>query len=215
MKGLICFLTGAAVGAVGTFFYIQKYVIPQIKDDILQENAEKEPEKEQGDIKRFAAPTEDDSVPDPVVSDYASRTSAQAKVLVDYSNYSRDPSTTITTATVNETPKEEIKDATADGGTPYLIDANSFDEFSSYNAHAFVLYSDGVVIDDDTEEILDEDPELVFGKTAMDVINSGKEDIIYIRNDEKKQDYSLERRDYPFDGPSDVYRVADPDDWRD
>lgn len=218
MKGLICFLTGAAVGAVGTFFYIQKYVIPQIKDDILKKEEERQQTIGQVVMDAFFpsnGSTEGKDDENLVVTDHAARvTQSNTKnTFTDYSRYS---------GTVAQ-PSEEQKDASRPPeeekkeniGTPYLIDANSFDEFSSYNAHAFVLYSDGVVIDDDTEEILDEDPELVFGKTAMDVINSGKEDIIYIRNDEKKQDYSLERRDYPFDGPSDVYRVADPDDWRD
>lgn len=208
MKGLFCFLTGAAIGAIGTFLYFQKFVVPEIKADILKE----EEEKAQANIDVPVAHV-DDKEEELVISDYATRTEKTQKVLVDYTNYSRDPEAA--TITVKEEPKEEEADK-ENYGTPYLIDPDSFDEFSpSYTAHAFVMFSDGIVIDDETEEILDEDPELVFGKTAMDELDKGDIDIVYIRNDEKKQDYSLERRDYPFDGPSGNYiPVLDPDDWR-
>lgn len=207
MKGLFCFLTGAAIGAIGTFLYFQKFVVPEIKADILKE----EEEKAQANIDVPVVHV-DDKEEELVISDYTTRTEKTQKVLVDYTNYSRDPETA--TITVKEEPKEEADKENY--GTPYLIDPDSFDEFSpSYTAHAFVIFSDGVVIDDETEEILDEDPELVFGKTAMDELDKGDIDIVYIRNDEKKQDYSLERRDYPFDGPSGNYiPVLNPDDWR-
>ena len=207
MKGLFCFLTGAAIGAIGTFLYFQKFVVPEIKADILKD----EEEKAQVNID-VPVVHADDKEEEPVISDYTTRTEKTQKVLVDYTNYSRDPEAA--TITVKEEPKEEADKENY--GTPYLIDPDSFDEFSpSYTAHAFVIFSDGVVIDDETEEILDEDPELVFGKTAMDELDKGDIDIVYIRNDEKKQDYSLERRDYPFDGPSGNYiPVLNPDDWR-
>lgn len=212
MRGLLYFLTGAAVGAIGTFFYIQKYVIPQVKDDISREIAEKE--QAEPHKAPIVVPKDDhDGDEDEeklVVSDHVNRIAYNAKPAVDYSSYSKDPSTI--TVTTSEALKDDTEDPSYEGGTPYLIDANSFDELT-YTSHRFVLYSDGVVIDDDTEEILDEDPELVFGKTAMDAIK--EEDIIFVRNDEKKQDYSLERRDYPFDGPTEGFSVADPDDWRD
>lgn len=207
MKGLFCFLTGAAIGAIGTFLYFQKFVVPEIKADILKD----EEEKAQANIDVPVIHV-DDKEEELVISDYTTRTEKTQKVLVDYTNYSRDPETA--TITVKEEPKEEADKENY--GTPYLIDPDSFDEFSpSYTAHAFVMFSDGIVIDDETEEILDEDPELVFGKTAMDELDKDDIDIVYIRNDEKKQDYSLERRDYPFDGPSGNYiPVLDPDDWR-
>ena len=207
MKGLFCFLTGAAIGAIGTFLYFQKFVVPEIKADILKDEEEKAQAKIDVPVVHV-----DDKEEELVISDYTTRTEKTQKVLVDYTNYSRDPEAA--TITVKEEPKEEADKENY--GTPYLIDPDSFDEFSpSYTAHAFVIFSDGVVIDDETEEILDEDPELVFGKTAMDELDKGDIDIVYIRNDEKKQDYSLERRDYPFDGPSGNYiPVLDPDDWR-
>lgn len=213
MKGLLYFLTGAAVGAIGTFFYIQKYVIPQVKDDILREKAEEEQAESPKAPIIVPKDNSDEGEEKPMVSDHANRIAYNAKPVVDYSNYSnysKDPSTI--TVTTSEASKDDTEDPPYEGGTPYLIDADSFDELT-YTSHRFVLYSDGVVIDDDTEEILDEDPELVFGKTAMDAIK--EEDIIFVRNDEKRQDYSLERRDYPFDGPTEGFSVADPDDWRD
>lgn len=217
MKGLFCFLTGAAIGAIGTFLYFQKFVVPEIKADILKNEEEKQQAVVNKIINAGINPFDvlkngEKKEEELVISDYATRTEKTQKVLVDYTNYSRDPETA--TITVKEEPKEEADKENY--GTPYLIDPDSFDEFSpSYTAHAFVIFSDGVVIDDETEEILDEDPELVFGKTAMDELDKGDIDIVYIRNDEKKQDYSLERRDYPFDGPSGNYiPVLDPDDWR-
>lgn len=214
MKSALYFLAGIAVGALGTFLYVQKYVIPEIKDNIRKEENELTQAEEQTQVSYTNESVEED----PVVSDYASRTHTQTVKgeFKDYSNYSRDPEHTFMSETSStEASLKENTGSNSDAGTPYLIDAGSFDEYSGYTAHTFVIFSDGVVIDDESEEILDEDPELVFGKTAMDVLTSGKEDIIYIRNDEKRQDYSLERRDYPFDGPEQTFLINDPNDWGD
>ena len=84
--------------------------------------------------------------------------------------------------------------------------------YADYTSNSFIMYSDGVVLDDETEEILDEEPVKVFGKTALDELNKGDTSLIYIRDDTKKKDYALERRDYPFDGPEGL--SPGDDDWR-
>ena len=212
MKGLICFIFGAAVGSIGTLIYVKKKVIPEIEDGLKKQQEEIDQGKEVMSNLTYEVTTDDDSE-ELVISDYTIRSAKVKEEKVDYTNYSKD---TVTTP-APETPKTDILvevDTEKDSTEPYLIDSSSFDEYADYTAHNFVMYSDGIVVDDETEEILDADPILVFGQTAIDTLKNGEESAVYIRDDSKKQDYYLERYDYPFDGPVQIFNTGDPDDWR-
>lgn len=217
MKGLLIFLAGAAAGAIGTLIYVRKKLVPEIKDEmyrLAEEELQMNSPEPTYDASEYVS---EDKEPQPVIKTVKLPTQTYVTA-TDYTNYSKTAVVANKFVEVQE-QKAEVEpepNATQSGGTdPYLIDAGSYDEYSDYNAHTFVMYSDGVVIDDESEEILDADPELVFGKTAIEILKSGKEDIVYVRDDSKKQDYSIERNDFPFDGPTDVYKTFDPNDWGD
>ena len=207
MKGLVCFIAGATFGALGTLIYVKKRVIPEIKDDLR-----KELEEEQQAYEESSADISEGYKPKVVESGTVIIDSSDTKIAgtynthsVEYTNYSKDPVTTVETKI--EEPKEE-----KNVEEPYLITAAEFEMYADYTSNSFVMYSDGVVLDDETEEILDEEPVKVFGKTALDELNKGDTNLIYIRDDTKKKDYALERRDYPFDGPEGL--SPGDDDWR-
>lgn len=211
MKNILIFLSGAVFGTVGSLIYVKKYLIPTLKEDLEREAEERAQaihvvddyiSEEEGEPEKDETSREGQ----PVITERKNYRTGVEAVSVDYSKYSRE----------SEEPPAAVPETTETGGhEPYLIDANSFDEFSDYRAHSFTMYADGIVIDDETEEVLDADPELVFGKTALEELKHAADRIIYIRDDSKKQDYSLERSDYPFDGPTEPYHSGDPDDWRD
>ena len=203
MKGAMIFICGFLTGSLATLFYVKKRVIPALKEEL-----EKEYERDAaGDILEASAAADSYTDEEQILTDTGAPTSGKVSVKtapngvqtvkVDYTMYSKDervdvPDPGKVPQVVVEQPAEEL---------PYVIDANSYDEYSDYTAHCFVIYSDGVVIDDDTEEILDADPMEVFGETAMIQLNNADDNMVYVRDDTKKTDYCLERRDYPFDGP--------------
>ena len=203
MKGAMIFICGFLTGSLATLFYVKKRVIPALKEEL-----EKKHERDAaGDILEASVAADSYTEEEQILTDTGVPASGEVvvktapngvqTVKVDYTVYSKgeegDISTQSKAAQVTvEQPAQEL---------PYVIDANSYDEYSDYTAHCFVIYSDGVVIDDDTEEILDAVPMEVFGETAMIQLNNAEDNTVYVRDDTKKTDYCLERRDYPFDGP--------------
>ena len=214
MKGLLIFLSGVGVGVVGSVIYMKKSLIPdlidQIREDMWKEQQALKSDKP-ADYDYEAEDEETEEVGKIILTDKAKKKKVNT-VNTDYGKFSGG---TASMPQPKEEPKKEEMTQTEIGGLdPYLIDEQSYDGYSSYKAHAFEVYLDGVVVDMETEEILDADPDLIFGKTAMTELMSSAEGVVYVRDDTKKCDYRLERRDCSFDGPDEVYRSGDPDDWR-
>lgn len=206
MNKFVAFLCGLAIGAGGTLFYVKKWLIPELKNEI-EDELYRDKEENLVNVEDICASYDNVSdnneyefivnsvnKPDVEVKTYDG---VQA-VTVDYSRYSKSYSEETKKQMDEETSNAEVTEV---GGTdPYVIDANSYDEYSNYKTHSFELYSDGVIIDTDTEEILDADPMQVFGATAMDLLYNGEEPTVFVRDDSKKMDYCIERIDFPFNG---------------
>lgn len=206
MNKFVAFLCGLAVGVGGSAFFVKKWLIPDLKEEIENElYRDKEDALATSEDIRASYNDVSDSNEQEFISNSVNKPDVKVEtynnvqaVKVDYSRYSKSYS-----EDTKQEMDEEARDAetTEIGGTePYVIDANSYDEYSSYKSHSFELYSDGIVIDSETEEILDADPEQVFGTTAMDILRGGEEPTVFVRDDSKKSDYCIERIDFPFDG---------------
>lgn len=233
MKNVLIFLAGAAAGAVSVAIYVKKKLVPAIREELeikMQMEAQaaqdyseyygadggeksEEDEEDEEEIELVSSSPKHNSATKPAkvkITDYTSY--AVESVVDDLEDKVNDISKKVeqSTKTIAEqqTKPEETE---VRGSGPYVIDPGSYDMFSDYEAHEYVIYADGVVIDDETEERLDKDPELVFGKTAMDILESGRDSIVFVRDEALKRDYSITRSDVPFDGPD----YPDPeDDWR-
>lgn len=203
MKSLWIFLSGVAVGAVGSMVYIKKFVIPALRTELEKEKSEEIPDLEMENVKK---PEEDESEWVTVTDSEAKERVKEIQKEKQYLDYSKF-SGTVTSVSGAVTPEAEKGKETMtvvsdeEQTEPYIIDEESFDEFSGYRAITFEVYSDGVIIDDESEEELDADPELVFGKIAMDTLEKEPTGVICVRDDSKKCDYRLERKDYPANGP--------------
>ena len=206
MNKFAAFLLGLAVGVGGSAFFVKKWLIPDLKEEIENEMyRDREDDLATSNDIRASYDDVSEANEQEFISNSVNKPDVKVEtfndvqaVKVDYSRYSKSYS---------EDTKREMDEETANmetteiGGTdPYVIDANSYDEYSNYKSHSFELYSDGVVIDSETEEILDADPEQVFGSTAMDILRNGEEPTVFVRDDSKKSDYCIERIDFPFDG---------------
>lgn len=233
MKNVLIFLAGAAAGAVSVAIYVKKKLVPAIREELeikMQMEAqavpdyseyygadgdEKSEEDEEGEeeIKPVSSSPKHNSPIKPAkvkITDYTGY--AVESVVDDLEDKVNDISKKVEEMTTAVSAQQEKPEETETRGSgPYVIDPGSYDMYSDFEAHEYVIYADGVVIDDETEERLDKDPELVFGKTAMDILESGRDSIVFVRDEALKRDYSITRSDVPFDGPD----YPDPeDDWR-
>ena len=214
MKSAMIFLCGVALGIGGTLLYVKKSLIPELELQIREKLSEEQYGKEVTEEGKapadifYGKEEEDEEV---VVTNPKAKMKAPSTAKTDYSKYAKDFEKKV----AEKKDGENAKELTEVGGTdPYVIDEESYDTFSTYTAHAFEVYSDGVVFDIEENDILDADPVLIFGQTALDELSSAPDGVIFVRDDAKQRDYRLERRDCPFDGPEEAYMSPDPDNWR-
>lgn len=223
------FLGGVAVGGLGTFIFMTKSVIPKLKREIRIRTVNELQGAEFMDGEDLLMGESYDSRQDerivitenPVKA--ASSNNSVSAQSVDYSGYSKASASSTPVSAPAPAPEEdeELDDMDREYVyghiEPYIIDEGSFDEYSSYRSKTFEVYTDGVIFDVEADEILDADPVSVFGSSIMEDFMSYKsrEDVICVRDDAKKFDYRLERRDVPFNGPTGNYIPSNPDDWRD
>lgn len=215
MKGVLIFFGGVLVGIGSSFIFVKKKLIPSLREEIKKEC--NDVIYYENDI--FADVDGDDDevleiVNEPVTPTVNKKKEApkpETDYTVYFSNSKKEKKKEQEKQDdEDKTVEEELKkkylsqesETDISGVGPYVIDEGSFDEFSDYTAHTFLLFSDGIVIDDETEEVLDADPKLIFGETAFEELKKpNNPGMVYVRNDETKSDYCLELRPYPFDGP--------------
>lgn len=207
MKEPMIFLCGVGVGVVGCLIYIKKKLIPDLTEEIKLKLSEEELEPvDISDVEDINDYMDDDEDDEYVVTDPKVKQKLVKAQNTDYSKYAK----AFEKKVKEESTDEDAKELTEVGGTdPYVIDESQYDEHSNYQAHAYEVYSDGIVFDIDAEEILDADPDIVFGKTAMEALSESPDGVVHVRDDSKKRDYRLERTDYPFNE-----RIEPGEEWR-
>lgn len=92
----------------------------------------------------------------------------------------------------------KVKNASkeADGGDdeviyePYVISPEEFDEHEDYEVETLTLYADGVLTDWYDEPI---DVDEYVGKDALNHFGEYEKDTVYVRNEEHKCDYEIQR----------------------
>lgn len=208
MKNVLIFLAGLATGAVGTLIYMRKCVVPAIRDEVARENSEREwadydYSEYQGlsdeEIEALNKPDEEDKKLEPIDPKTTIFKVGKPK---DYTVYSKEETLSekkeaevIITKPASDKKKVELVED--DGGwDPYVIDASEFEVDPRYTSRSFYYHTDGVVLDEDTGDRLNEDPKLVFGDTAMRELEENG--IVYIRDDAKLQEYVVEMVNAPY-----------------
>lgn len=101
---------------------------------------------------------------------------------VNYSNTGDEP--------VKKTEKIEEEKKVDDVERPYVIDPKYFDEYDDYNAINLTLYADGVLVDDSTNEPV-EDVDETVGLDNLNHIGEYEEDAVHVRNDKLRCDYEI------------------------
>ena len=173
MNKALYFLLGVGVGVAGTYFYLkdkyEKYTQEEI-DSVKEayrtkgEPVSAEPEEEKVEIKNVK-PDIDTLFPDKV-----------AKKVKEYKNY----------ATKFERPEDPVHKPFSE--EPEIISEEEFGEIDEYEKLTLTYYSDGVLAEELSDEIVENADELVGSDYIQKLEDS---DAVYVRNDIEKTDYEI------------------------
>lgn len=101
-----------------------------------------------------------------------------------YTNYASG------TGVVSEPAQQIEEKKVEDVERPYVIDPKYFDEYDDYTAINLTLYEDGVLVDDSTNEPV-EDVDETVGLDNLKHIGEYEEDAVHVRNDKLRCDYEI------------------------
>ena len=220
MKGVIIFLSGVAVGALGIAIWTMKKLVPDLREEAVreaQESAHEFPDysmyltdEDTEDMEDSEKEEESDENgnPAPIPSEVRSEVKKtihenREAPQVDYSQYSDKKKTE------RKNEKKAPAESASEKEEPFVITPSEFDIREGYLAKAYSIYHNNIIVDDDSDETVDINPLDVFGKTAMEELK--KEGIVYIQDDTNKRYYRVEEMECDYEGPD----PEDEDDyWR-
>lgn len=174
---IIGFALGAIAGSVGTWFFAKKKYEQIAQEEIYQV---REYYSERDDEKGVEGePTgDDDEDPKKKVAELARNKDA-------ISSYNK-----IVEENEYKVQHSNIFDTQAkDKGKPYVIKPEEFGDIDDYELVELTYYSDLVLAEMETEEIIDVDE--VVGGDSLLTFGQYDDDIVYVRNDRLMCDYKI------------------------
>ena len=191
LSKFIIFAAGAGIGSVVTWRLVKKYYnnianeeVADVKAWYARKYGEKSESKKADAIGDAIRKGIKDGMKKPVTENDIRNLAAQLQNMgyVDYSNKGDEP--------VKKTEKIEEKEEVDDVERPYVIEPRYFDEYDDYNTINLTLYADGVLVDDSSNEPV-EDVDETVGLDNLDHIGEYEEDAVHIRNDKLRCDYEI------------------------
>jgi len=174
LKGVMIFVAGVGVGAVGGYFVTKK---------LMREHTEAEIQSVKDAFKQIAEEEKKALETSDKEKEVAVRLNEYRGEDMNVERRSGD------TEIGNKRHLEEKKDE------PYCIDPDLFAE--EYETEYLTYYADGVLAYDDTGEII-EHPDEVIGKENLYHFGEFEEDMLYVRDPVDKVDYSIAHSDKPY-----------------
>lgn len=191
LSKFIIFAAGAGIGSVVTWRLVKKYYnnianeeVADVKAWYARKYGEKSESKKADAVGDAIRDGIKDGMKKPVTENDIRNLTAQLQNMgyVDYSNKEDEP--------VKKTEKIEEKEEVDDVERPYVIEPRYFDEYDDYNTINLTLYADGVLVDDRSNEPV-EDVDETVGLDNLDHIGDYEEDAVHIRNDKLRCDYEI------------------------
>ena len=183
-KNALYFVAGAAVGALGAWYFAKKKYEKIAQDEIqsvtdaFSERLDKLARNSMDDPSIRPTPEElerEATKPgDRNIIDYAAVLSKQG--YTDYTKFSKDEEEP------TETEDSEISDDTADG--PVIICPDDYGEIPGYEQLSWIYFADHVLTDDDYSLITNY--EKWIGDGALQHFGEYEDDAIHVRNDKLK-----------------------------
>ena len=191
LSKFIVFAAGACIGSVVTWRLVKKYYnnitnkeIADVKDWYARKCGEEAGSKKADAVGGAILEGVKDGMNKPVTENDIRNLTARLQNMgyVDYSNKEDEP--------VKKTEKIEEKEEVDNVERPYVIEPRYFDEYDDYNTINLTLYADGVLVDDSSNEPV-EDVDETVGLDNLDHIGDYEEDAVHIRNDKLRCDYEI------------------------
>ena len=191
LSKFVVFAAGACIGSVVTWRLVKKYYnniankeIADVKDWYARKYSEKSESKKADAVGDAIRDGIKDGIKKPVTENDIRNLTAQLQNMgyVDYSNKEDEP--------VKKTEKIEEKEEADNVERPYVIEPRYFDEYDDYNTINLTLYADGVLVDDSSNEPV-EDVDETVGLDNLNHIGDYEEDAVHIRNDKLRCDYEI------------------------
>lgn len=173
LKKILLFLAGAGIGSGVTFLIMKdknERALQQERQNMLDE------------IEEFKREELKESTDELVSEEEAKDAKEKLSNLVEDIKESKE--------TVDELIN---KYETTEG--PYIISSDEFDN-KGYDLRYWYLYNDGVVVDENNDEVTTDEISYSIGDCLNGYING--EDVVYIRNDFDETDYEIKRIDEDY-----------------
>ena len=173
LKKVLLFLAGAGIGSGVTFLIMKdknERALQQERQNMLDE------------IEEFKREELKESTDELVSEEEAKDAKEKLSNLVEDIKESKE--------TVDELIN---KYETTEG--PYIISSDEFDN-KGYDLRYWYLYNDGVVVDENNDEVTTDEISYSIGDCLNGYING--EDVVYVRNDFDETDYEIKRIDEDY-----------------
>lgn len=165
MNRALYFVLGVGVGAAGAYFY-------------LKDKFERYAQEEIDSVKEAYHVTNDKLPDDPEEKTAAMSVADRIKQNNGYVDYS----------TKVERPVDPVHKPFSE--EPEIISEEDYGELDEYEKVTLTYYSDGILADDLSDEIVD-DAESKVGTDYIGKIVDDGEDVVFVRNDIEKIDYEI------------------------
>lgn len=198
MKNLLIFLLGAAAGAVGTYYALNRRYEDRLEDEIadLEEFYEerKEAKKEASESITETSEKKEENVPKDVDGEFvpAKRETVSDE---DTDKYSKIVQSKYDKPDPGELVKKAKKTKRKDPKI-FMISAGAF-AASDHELKTVYLYGDGIVVDEE-ENVVDNGYALLGGNDVIKMAEETGETTVYIRNLNEGVDYEVIMHDEDY-----------------
>lgn len=181
LSKFIIFVAGAAIGSLATWKYVKtKY--ERIANDEIAAMRNYVVSKTHNMSEETEADAENTETTEPVEDQFGNTNNTKENNGKNpyYMNYMD--------AIINS---EEEEDDILVSREPYVIMPDQFSELADYDTISLTYYADGILADD-MDEII-EDIDEVVGEDSLNHFGEFEDDVVYVRNEERKCDYEILR----------------------
>lgn len=180
MNKALYFVLGAACGAAGAYFYLKKKFEQYAQEEIDSvKEMYKAEKKEENPVEEEMVEVND---PKPDLKDLKKdQKNYNRKSIKEYTDYTKFSGST-------DKPEDPIHQPFTE--EPEIISEEEFGEIDEYDTITLMYYSDGVLAEDISDEIVDNADEKV-GTDYVDVLMKDDKDVVYVRNEIDKVDYEI------------------------
>lgn len=176
-SSLIAFMLGMAVGSVATW-------------QLVKSRYERQAEEEIASVKEFYQKKQASQTAQAEDAKNAAERAREKPSVAEYAKFLKEQGYTTNYSNTPEPAAEEQEDQETSVEQPYVISPDDFGEMAGYEKISLTYFADGVLADEDNEEI--DDIEDLVGD-ALSHFGEYEDDSVFVRNDARKCDYEILR----------------------